>query len=235
MDLSGKTVVVTGASSGIGMATAVSLADAGANLVLTARRRDRLEELAGTLPTRAALMTADIAERETPQNLLDLALAEFGRVDAIVNNAGIVNTGKIDDFDLDRLPQLMAVNFEAVVRSCYLFGRHFKAQGAGDIINISSIGAHKVPPAWAVYSGLKSGLETFTRSFRLSLLGTGVRVGMIAPGSVATEIFDAIPEAEAWKEGALFPEDVARGIRFMLEQPDRAVIFNMLLFADKDT
>jgi NADP-dependent 3-hydroxy acid dehydrogenase YdfG len=234
MDLRGKAVVVTGASSGIGAATAVELAEAGANVVLNARREDRLTAVADGLATEAAVLAADISDHATPERLLGLALATFGRADGIINNAGTLLTPTIEDVDLDALTRLIGVNFEAVVRSSYVFAEHFKAQRSGAIINVSSIGAHVNPSKWGVYSGLKSGLETFTNTLRVELAGSGVKVGSIAPGTVATDIFDGIRPDDEWKESALLPEDVAGAIRFMLEQSERVNIASLLIYSSRE-
>ena len=233
MDLREKTVVITGASSGIGAATALELSQAGARLVLTARRTDRLAELAASLPGQSALLTADIGDPATPQALLDLALERFGRVDALINNAGFMVVGRVGKIDMEAVSQLIRVNYEAVVRATYLFAPVFKEQGAGHIINVSSIGAHMMTPKMSVYSGLKRSVEVFTEALRVELAGTGVRLGCITPGSVATEVFDGI-WPESWKDGAIESADVAAAMRFMLEQPDRANIANLKLYSAQE-
>ncbi|MBA3055666.1 MAG: SDR family oxidoreductase [Sphingomonadales bacterium] len=233
MDLRDKTVVVTGASSGIGAATAAELSKAGARLVLTARRADRLEELAATLPGECALLTADIAEPSTPQALLDLALERFGRADALINNAGFMVVGRVGKIDIDAVSRLIAVNYEAVVRATYLFAPVFRDQGGGAIINVSSIGAHMMTPKMSVYSGLKRAIEIFTDTLRVELAGTGVKMGCITPGSVATEVFDGI-WPESWKEGAIEASDVADAVRYMLEQPDRSNVANLMLYSSQE-
>lgn len=233
MDLQDKTVVVTGASSGIGAATALELSKAGARVVLTARRADRLEEVAASLPGEHALLIADIADHATPQALLDLGLARFGRVDALINNAGFMVTGRVGKIDVDALSRLIAVNYEAVVRATYLFAPVFRDQGAGAIINVSSIGAHMMTPKLSVYSGLKRAIEIFTDALRVELAGTGVKLGCITPGSVATEVFDGI-WPESWKEGAIEASDVGEAVRFMLEQPDRSNVANLMLYSSQE-
>jgi NADP-dependent 3-hydroxy acid dehydrogenase YdfG len=231
MDLQGRTVVVTGASAGIGAATARVLSAAGARLVLTSRRRDRLDGLAAELSTESVVLAADIADPATPGQLLDLAVERFGRADALINNAGQLVVGSIDDIDLEALTGLIRTNYEAVVRSTYLFAKAFKAQGSGAIVNVSSIGAHMSPSKWGVYSGLKRALEAFTDALRVELAGTGVKLGFIAPGSTATDIFDSLRPDPSWKDKALDAEDVAQAIRFMLEQPDRANIAGLLIYS----
>ena len=231
MELSGKTVVLTGASAGIGAATALELSQAGCNLVLTSRRLDKLEALAATLPGASALLAADIAEAGVPEQLLALAKERFGRADVIINNAGVMAVGTMDTIDLDAVSYMIRVNFEAVVRSSYVFAREFRGQSSGAIINVSSISAYLISRAGAVYGGLKHALEAFTQSLRIELAGTGVKVGTIAPGSTSSEMFDKMmATANVEAPVALDPLDVARAIRFMLEQPDRANIARLALY-----
>ena len=231
MDLSGKTVVLTGASAGIGAATALELSQAGCNLVLTSRRLEKLEALAATLPGPSALLAADIAESDVPGQLLKLAKERFGRVDVVINNAGVMAVGTMDTIDLDAVSYMIRVNFEAVVRSSYVFAREFRGQSSGAIINVSSISAYLISRAGGVYGGLKHALEAFTQSLRIELAGTGVKVGTIAPGSTSSEMFDRMmAAAKVEAPVALDPQDVARAIRFMLEQPDRANIARLALY-----
>ncbi len=238
MELKDKVAVVTGASAGIGVAVARTLAEAGVKLVLTGRREDRLQTLAADLPTEVATLAADIAAPETPERLLKLAQDRFGRADVVVNNAGVLTIGPVDTIDLDGVSQMIRINFEAVVRSSYVFARAFKAQGSGHIINLSSIGAYLNAPMAGVYGGLKQGLEGFTHALRMELAGTGVKVGSIAPGTTQTEIFRDIRARgeKSWDEyiTPLQAEDIADGVRYMLERPDRANVARLLLFASAD-
>ncbi|MFA7555015.1 MAG: SDR family oxidoreductase [Spongiibacteraceae bacterium] len=235
MEINGKVAIVTGASAGIGEAIARLLSAAGVKLVLTARRQDRLEALAESLPGPAAILAADIANRDTAPRLLALALEQFGQADILVNNAGLLASRPLEDVDLDGLSQLISVNFDAVVRLSYTFARHFKPQGCGAIINVTSIGAFMTVPYAGVYSGVKAGVESFTAALRIELGGTGVKVGTIAPGSTATEILDAARAngEQPWSQEIteLQPIDVAEAVRFMLEQPDRANIARMHIYA----
>lgn len=231
--LSGQVAVVTGASSGIGEAIARELATAGVRLVLTARRADRLVALQKTLPVESVVVAAAIDDPATPRALLQAALSAFGRADILVNNAGVVVTGTIDTIDLGALAAMTRVNFDAVVLASYVFARHFKPQGRGAIINVSSIGAYLSHSSMGVYSGLKQALETFTTALRVELKGSGVRVGTIAPGTTDTEIFaPARQRGEAVRADqtqALAPADVAAAVRFMLERPAHANVARLLL------
>jgi len=237
-NLAGKVAVITGASAGIGSAIARDLAAAGAKLVLTARRQDRLEMLAAEIGGDVAILAADIAQAETPGRLLALAQQRFGAADILINNAGILRVGSLEAFDLDSLAPMMATNFEAVVRSCYVFARAMKPAGSGAIVNISSIGAHLTAPGSGVYGGLKRALEAFSEALRIELTGSGVRVGLVVPGTTATEIFADMKAQgqKGWDEYVtpLQPEDIARAVRFILEQPPRAAVPRVHVYSSGD-
>lgn len=222
MRLAGKTAVVTGASAGIGWATAKRLAAAGARVLPVARREDRLKELSGELGGDAGYLAVDLAPADAAQAILDRATQRLGKVDILVNNAGILRTSHFEAFDVGELDGLIAVNYAAVVRLSILFARHMKANGSGQIVNISSIGATLVAPANGIYGGLKTALEKFTETLRIELAGSGVRVGIVAPGTTATEIFaDMLSKGQqSWAEliPAMEPDDIARAIQFMCEQ-----------------
>jgi serine 3-dehydrogenase (NADP+) len=234
-ELKGKIAVVTGASAGIGVATAKELADAGARLVLVARREDRLRELAQELGAGTEILPLDLGQPAAPQALLDFVTQRCGGADILVNNAGVLHIGTVDTFELDQLHNMIAVNFESIVHTSTLFGRAMKAAGKGHIINISSIGAHLNAVGSGSYSGLKKALEGFTDSLRIEFAGTGVRVGIVAPGTTSTEVFGNM-EAQglkAWDEyiPALDPSDIARAIRFMAVQPARANVARIHVYS----
>ncbi len=234
----GKVAVVTGASAGIGAAIARDLSAAGARLVLTARREDRLRDLAAELGGEVAILPADIADPAVPGALLALAQSRFGAADILVNNAGILRVGMLDGFDLDALGPLIAVNFESAVRASYVFARAMRAAGAGAIVNISSIGAHLTAAGAGVYGGLKRALEVFTDSLRIELAGSGVRVGLVAPGTTSTEIFDEMKSQgqPGWDSYVtpLQPLDVARAVRYLLEQPSHVNVARVHVYSAQD-
>jgi NADP-dependent 3-hydroxy acid dehydrogenase YdfG len=237
MSLNEKVAVVTGASSGIGAAIARHLSAAGAKLVLTARRADRLTALAAELSTPAATLAADISDPKTPDRLLQLARERFGRADIIVNNAGYLAVQSIDTIDLEAASQMIRVNYEALVMCSYTFARAFKAQKSGAIINVSSIGAFGAAPMMAVYGGTKHAVEAFTAALRIELAGTGVRVGAIAPGSTETEMYGVIRDsfgAHLPKYPLVQPDDVAASVIFMLQQPDNTNIASLRLYSSHE-
>ncbi len=236
--LDGKVAVVTGASAGIGAATAHILASAGARVLLVARRQDRLETLQQEIGDAAQFMALNLSDPSSASALLDHALAAFGKVDILVNNAGILRTSHHDDFDLDELDRMIAVNYSAVVRASILFARHMKAQGVGQIVNVSSIGAGIAAAGTGIYGGLKLALERFTEVLRVELAGSGVRVGLVSPGTTSTEIFEDMKSRgqPGWDEflPAMQAEDIARAIRFMCEQTGNANAARMHIYATSE-
>jgi serine 3-dehydrogenase (NADP+) len=226
MELRDRVAVVTGASAGIGEAIAKELSSTGVKLVLTARRGDRLEAMARELPGPAQILAGDIADPDMAERLLRLAVERFGRADILINNAGMLVVGTVDTIDVDAAAQMVRVNYEAVVRTCYVFGRAFKAQQSGAIINFSSIGAFNNSSMNAVYGGLKAGLERFTDGLRVELGRFGVKVGTLAPGGTRTEMLDHLLSARGARADipALAPADIAAAVRFMLERPDHVNI-----------
>ncbi|WP_449472838.1 SDR family oxidoreductase [Sphingobium chungangianum] len=237
--LEGQIAIVTGASSGIGAASARALAAAGATLVLVARRANRLTELTEELGRGSEAFAADMADPDAPQRLHDFVLDRFGRADILVNNAGVLHAAPIEQFDLDQLRPMIAINYEAVVRASTLFARTMKAAGQGQIINISSIGANIIAPGVGVYGGLKRALEAFTDCLRVELAGSGVKVGIVAPGTTSTEIFDDMKARgqPSWDSfiPAMQPSDVADAVALIAQQSERTNIARIQVYASADS
>lgn len=236
--LNGQIAIVTGASSGIGAASARALAQAGATLVVVARRADRLSAMVSELGKGALPFATDMADPNAPQALHDFVLDRFGRADILVNNAGILHAAPLDQFDLDQLRPMIALNYEAVVRTSTLFGRTMKAAGKGQIINISSIGANIIAPGVGVYGGLKRALEAFTDCLRVELAGSGVKVGIVAPGTTSTEIFEDMKSRgqPAWDSfiPPMQAEDIAQTVTFMAQQSERTNMARIQIYAAAD-
>lgn len=233
MDLQGKVAIITGASSGIGAAIAANLDAVGMKLVLTARSQQKLTDLASKLQN-AVILPGEITDPALPKQLLEKAIAEFGQLDAVINNAGVMHMMSIDDADVDVLCTMIRVNFEAVVRISYAVLPHFKQQGSGFIVNLSSISGLKTGPMTGVYEGTKHALEAFTDSLRMELTGSGVGVATVAPGAVATNLYESWRERGQQGFDELVPnplqsEDVARCVRFILEQPHGVIVPRLLV------
>lgn len=226
MDLQEKVAIITGASSGIGRAVAAELRAAGMRLVLNGRRRDRLEALVVELGD-AVGAAGDITDEVTPRGLVSAAIESFGRLDVVINNAGIMDSYLIEEADVERLCTNIRVNLEAAVRMAYTALQHFKGVGNGYLINTSSVLGTKVRPTAGVYAASKHGIEALTEALRMEIAGSGVRVSCVEPGLVNTELqdhFEVHPRDLHNMRKPLDPEDIARIVRFILEQPDHVSI-----------
>lgn len=235
MNFEGKVALITGASSGIGEAIALELDKAGMKLILTARSEDKLKDLADKC-SNAKVYAASITEPEVPQKLLDFALDTYGQLDVLINNAGMMSVGGIDEIDIEKICLMVKLNVESVYRMAYTMLRHFKKSGSGFLINISSVAGLKTAPKYGAYSGTKHAVEAFTDSLRMELAGTGVKVAAIAPGTVDTGLYDDWDkDSESYVKagGVLQPEDIARCTRFILGQPE-GVLIPRLFVAPRD-
>lgn len=225
-----KVAVITGASSGIGLAAARELHNMGTKLVLTARNEQKLAQLQNELG--AAILPADITDESTAEKLLDHAVSSYGRCDVLVNNAGIMVTGEIDEINLDDISRMVRVNVEAPYRLAYVFARHFLSQKSGHLLNISSVLGTKTRPKAGVYAGTKHAIEALSESMRMELAGKGVQVSCIQPGLVMTGLhnhWEIHPKESLDIKDPLQPEDIARCIRFVLSQPEHVRIPKMLV------
>lgn len=231
MYLNNKVALITGASSGIGKAIAQELDLAGMNLILTARSQDKLEQLAASLKN-AKVLAGEITDSKMPYSLLEFALESYEQLDVVVNNAGMMTIGAIEEVDIDTIAQMARLNVEAVYRMAYTALKHFKQVGSGFLINTSSIAGLKTAPTYGAYNGTKHAVEAFTDALRMELAGTGIKVASVAPGTVDTGLYDNWTQENKdyiSSGGVLQPEDIARSIRFILEQPDHVLIPRMLV------
>lgn len=233
MPLSDKAVIVTGATSGIGLATAKELAGAGMKVVATGRSQDKLDALVAELGSAAVhAVPADIADPDTPAKLVAAANEAFGRLDAVISNAGIMEVGSVEEADVEKMCTMVRVNYEAVVRLSYAALRVFKPQGSGHLVHVSSTIALSPRATTGVYAGTKRAVEAFSQALRIELAGTGVKVGVIAPGLTDTHLQDHFPEHPAKKMNVTkMPagHDLARAIRYMLEEPDHVNAAHMMV------
>lgn len=230
MDLKGKVAVITGGSGGIGEAIARDLAKQGCKLVITARSEEKLKALASELGD-AAWLAGEVTDETPPKNLLDLATERFGQADILINNAGVMAMGTIEDTDIEKVCAMARINFEALVRFSYTFLKPMKARGSGYVINTSSVAGTIILPQGGVYVGSKHAVEAFTETLWGELTGTGVGIGVIEPGTVATGLYRDWDKASTDRihgNGALASEDIAACVRFMLTQPDHVRVVRML-------
>jgi serine 3-dehydrogenase len=233
--LSSKIAVVTGASAGIGAATARALSAAGATVLLVARREDRLKALQRELGGDTAILTLDLAREDSAETMLACVRTRFGHADILVNNAGMLRAGTFETFDLANLRPMIALNYETVVRSTILFAQAMKERGSGQIVNISSIGAHLTAAGSGIYGGLKRALEIFTDTSRIELAGSGVKIGIVSPGTTSTEVFDEMKSRgeTGWDQyiPALDADDIAKAVCYMCEQSARANVARVHVYS----
>ncbi|MGB6151099.1 MAG: SDR family oxidoreductase [Pricia sp.] len=240
MDISGKTIVITGASSGIGQATALKLAKAGAKVVLTARREDRLKELKDKIVDmggQAFVVTGDVTNKSDWKNLVEHTLTEFGSIDALINNAGLMPLSYIKKFKTDEWEQMIDVNIKGVLNGVAAVLPNMIEHKQGHIINVASSAAHNYFPGGAVYCATKSAVKMFSEGLRQELAPAyGINVTSIEPGAVSTELMDTITDDDIKEEMKqmqkmtfLEAEDIAEAIHYALTQPARANINDVFI------
>lgn len=244
--LTGKVALVTGASSGIGEATALALAAAGAEVAISGRRRERLDGLVARIAAdggRALALPGDVAiESDATQSVED-TVSQLGRIDIVVNAAGVNEAGGVESLSLDKWRKVIDINLMGTIYTCAAAFPHMKAQGGGDIINISSTSGRRSAGAFASYSTSKFGVTGFTESLRQECGGVGIRVAVIEPGATETDIASSISDP-VWraaiqqhvtKEGAMKASDIADAILFIVRLPSRANVSQILIRPTIDT
>ena len=224
--LEGKVAVITGATSGIGLAAAEALSERGVKLVLHGRRGEVLQAHAARLPN-CEVLAGDIADPATPDALVDLAMNSFGRLDIAFANAGLIASGPVDDIDLDAMSDMLRVNIDATFRFAYTALRYMKKAGGGDMLFTGSVLGTKTRPNAGAYAATKYAIEAMAESLRMELAGTGVRVAVVEPGLVRTDLhrdYEVRPEISQGVAQPLTPADVARAVVFAVEQPASVLI-----------
>jgi NADP-dependent 3-hydroxy acid dehydrogenase YdfG len=226
--IDGKVVAITGASSGIGEATAVLLAERGARLVLGARRTDRLDALAARLEKEGAdvvTVRTDVRRREDMDRLVAIARERYGRLDVLVNNAGIGPISPLDELRVQDWDDMIDVNVKGVLYGIAAALPVFREQGSGHVVTIGSTAGLKTVPHQAVYSATKFAVRAICEGLRQEA-GGEIRVTVVSPGAVRTEFVDHISSAEARERVvaardtfAIPPDAIARAIAYAVEQP----------------
>ena len=249
--LAGTAALVTGASSGIGAATAKALAAEGAAVALVARRADRLAELQADIESAggtALVVAADVTDAEQVSAAVQRTVAELGRLDTVVNNAGLMQSGPAAEARLQDWDDIVAVNIQGVLYVTRAALPHLidaaesSPRGVADLVTISSTGGWVARPGTAVYSLTKFGVNAFSEGVRQEVLGKRVRVGVVAPGTVDTEIFSHLAETsrEAFERQTadmvkLRPEDIADAVLYMVTRDRRVAVNHMLVRAAEQT
>jgi NADP-dependent 3-hydroxy acid dehydrogenase YdfG len=238
--LAGKVALVTGASSGIGEATAVALAGAGAAVAIGARRKDRLDALAGRLRdggARVLELDLDVTDEQACVDAVGRTREELGGLDVLVNNAGVMLLGTIVGADTEDWRRMVSTNVLGVMYMTHAAIDGLVEQGSGDIVNMSSVAGRQARKGAGVYNATKWAVNAFSESLRQEVTGRGVRVGLVEPGAVTTELTDHITQPEAKESAvqmytgmrALHADDIARAVLYMVTQPPHVAINEMLV------
>ncbi|MHC1550468.1 SDR family oxidoreductase [Phyllobacterium sp. K27] len=235
-EIQGKVIALTGASSGIGEATARVLAKAGAHVVIGARRIDRLDQLAkeitfdgGSVRT----MKLDVTNREQVSSFANFAVSEFGRLDVMINNAGIMPLSPMAALLVDEWDRMVDVNIKGVLYGIAAALPIMKQQGSGQIINVSSIGGHTVSPTAAVYCATKFAVRAISDGLRQE--NDRIRVTVISPGTTASELADTISDPVArdtmkgFRAVTISPEAIANSILYAISQPSDVDVSEIII------
>ena len=229
-NIAGKVVVITGASSGLGEASARHLSTRGAVVVLGARRAERINALAKELTQaggKALAVVTDVTKSDQVKNLVDAAVKEFCRVDVMLNNAGVMPQSPLERLKIDEWDRLIDVNIKGVLYGIAAVLPHMKQQQSGHIINVSSVAGHKIRAGAVVYAATKHAVRALSEGLRLEVKPYNIRTSMISPGAIATELPDSIVEPDIaanvhkfYETMAIPAESFARTVAFVISQPD---------------
>lgn len=232
-----KVALITGASSGIGEATALHLAKQGIKVVLGARRTDRLEKLASVIEAdggSAVVFALDVTSASSMQAFVDFAISQYGRVDVLINNAGVMPLSKLEALKINEWNQMIDVNVRGVLHGIAATLPLMQRQRSGQIINIASIGAYTVSPTAAVYCATKFAVAAISEGLRQEV-GGDIRVTVVSPGVVESELADSISdpggreEMRTFRQISIKPEAIARAIYFAIEQPADVDVSEMIV------
>jgi NADP-dependent 3-hydroxy acid dehydrogenase YdfG len=249
--LTGTVAVVTGASSGIGAATAVELARHGATVALLARRAEKLDDVAAVVTSaggRAITIPTDVTDAESVRAAVEHVVATLGRLDILVNNAGLMRMGQAVEAPLDEWDDLVSVNILGTLYTTRAALPHLidaatsSGRGVADVVTVSSTAGRVARPGTAVYSLTKFGVNAFSEGLRQEVVDKRVRVGIVAPGTVDTEISDGLQpqQREAFNRQTsgmvkLRPEDVADAVAYMVTRDRRVAVNDILIRAAEQT
>ena len=230
-----KVVVITGASSGMGAATARLLAQLGAKVVLAARREDQLRELTAELGENAHYVLTDVSQRADVEHLIAQAIARFGHVDALWNNAGIMPLSFFDEGKVEEWDRMIDINIKGVLYGINAVLPHMLARGQGHILATSSVGGLKTLPTSGVYGGTKYAVRAIMETLREEMAGK-IKVTTVYPGVVATELGHDITSPKVAAVIAQFQDieklesaDIARAVVYALSQPGSVVVNDLVL------
>ncbi|CAN7347840.1 SDR family NAD(P)-dependent oxidoreductase [Phenylobacterium sp. LjRoot225] len=244
--LAGRVALVTGASSGIGEAAAAALAEAGAVVAVSARRAERLEDLVRRIEAaggKAIALPGDVSDEAVATRVVEETVARLGKLDILVNSAGVIQAGGVENADTAEWRRVIDINLMATLYTCKAAIGPMRAQGGGDIVNISSTAGRRAAGVFGPYSTSKFGLTALTEGMRQEVGGYGIRVCIVEPGATTTEVAEGMTNPKlkeamrqhVGKEGAMKAEDVASAIVFVTSLPPRANISEILIRPTIDT
>ena len=231
--LEGAVAIVTGGSQGIGLAVGRDLSERGASVVLTARSAARLQSAVDAMPGPAYAVPADITEPGAASSVVEAAAKKFGPVDIVVANAGLYLANQVWTYELGQIERLISTNVTGVICTVHAALAAMLPRHRGDIIVMSSVSGYQSIHWEPVYSASKHALRAFVHGVRRQLVGSGVRLGEIAPGLVHTELWTGVegPDIPPRTEPGtgLYPEDVAEALSFMLTRPRHATVRDLVI------
>jgi clavulanate-9-aldehyde reducatase len=245
-ELSGKAVAITGASSGIGEATALALARAGASVALGARRTDRVEALAARIDDeggRGVALEVDVSDERQARAFVEAAAERLGRLDSLINNAGVMLLGPVEQGSADDWRTMVEVNLLGLLYCTAAALPIMRAQGSGDIVNVSSVAGRFARAGSAVYNLTKFGVNAFSEGLRQEVTEGGIRVIVIEPGFVDTELRghntgEVLETLEGMREHigeVLRAQDIAHGILYAISQPPHVSVNEVLIRPTRQT
>jgi len=227
-NIKGKVVVITGASSGIGLATARHLAALGATVSLAARRKEKLDQLVVEITAAggsAKAFTTDVSKRDDVNNLIQNTIAAFGKIDVLFSNAGIMPVSMLENLHYQEWEDMIDINIKGVLYGIGATLPHFKAQLGGHFINVSSVTGHMVAPSSSVYSATKFAVRAISEGLRQEVKPYNIRTTIISPGMTQSELTDTITDEQIKpmigmiKQLAIPAESIARAVAYVISQP----------------
>ncbi|MGH7121296.1 MAG: SDR family oxidoreductase [Acetobacteraceae bacterium] len=234
-----KVVVITGASSGLGEAAARHLAALGAVVVLGARRENRIQSVAKELVGRggkALAIATDVTARDQVKKLVDAAVREYGRIDVMINNAGLMPQSLLERLKIDEWDRMIDVNIKGVLYGIAAALPHMQRQKSGHFINVSSVAGHKVGPGTAVYAATKYAVRALSEGLRQEVKPYNIRTTVISPGAVATELPSTVSDPDVaaridkyYADVAIPADSFARAVAFAIAEPEEVDV-NEILF-----
>lgn len=235
--LKGKVIVVMGASSGIGEATVKKIAEKGGKLVITARREEKLKEIATSLPDAdISYAKADVSNYDDVKQVIDLAMEKHGRIDVIYNNAGIMPTGNLIEGRREEWKQMLDINVMGVLNAIAAVLPIMEKQKSGHIITTDSVAGHVVYPGSAVYCGTKFALRAIMEGLRQEERENNIKSTIISPGAVRTDLYKTINDKAAsdtlykmQQEVGLDAEDIAEAVVYAIETPEHVSVSEVII------